>query len=197
MSEEDGVWRTICGRKVFINKGQSLTDAMRESGKFSKTDIKESPKKPVSKENGRDAKTMAERVYEPTITERVKKRKNKVVDYVERFRNGEDVENEIEVANVGKREREEIEKLTGEKVNATSHVLHVDELRHMENRHGQNGGHDHSMANVSNYKHIVDVLQNFDNVDYCRDKSGNKVYSTKYRDNNNNPHSDADIYKKV
>lgn len=32
--ETEGVWRTICGRRVFIREGQSLTDAMRESGKF-------------------------------------------------------------------------------------------------------------------------------------------------------------------
>ena len=31
---EDGVWRTISGRRIFIKKGQSLTEAMRESGKF-------------------------------------------------------------------------------------------------------------------------------------------------------------------
>lgn len=32
--EAGGVWRTISGRKVFISDGQSLTQAMRESGKF-------------------------------------------------------------------------------------------------------------------------------------------------------------------
>lgn len=31
---DDGVWRTISGRRVFIKKGQSLTHAMKESGKF-------------------------------------------------------------------------------------------------------------------------------------------------------------------
>jgi hypothetical protein len=31
---EDGVWRTIGGRRVFIKDGQSLSDAMKESGKF-------------------------------------------------------------------------------------------------------------------------------------------------------------------
>lgn len=31
---EGGVWRTIAGRRVFIKEGQSLTDAMKESGKF-------------------------------------------------------------------------------------------------------------------------------------------------------------------
>ena len=32
--EKDGVWRTIGGRRVFIKDGQSLSDAMKESGKF-------------------------------------------------------------------------------------------------------------------------------------------------------------------
>ena len=31
---EDGVWRTVSGRRIFIKDGQSLTDAMKESGKF-------------------------------------------------------------------------------------------------------------------------------------------------------------------
>lgn len=31
---EDGVWRTIGGRRVFIRTGQSLSSAMKESGKF-------------------------------------------------------------------------------------------------------------------------------------------------------------------
>lgn len=34
---EDGVWRTIGGRRVFIKEGQSLSDAMKESGKFPKS----------------------------------------------------------------------------------------------------------------------------------------------------------------
>lgn len=35
-TNEDGVWRTIGGRRVFIRNGQSLSDAMKESGKFKK-----------------------------------------------------------------------------------------------------------------------------------------------------------------
>lgn len=31
---EDGVWRTVAGRRIFIKNGQSLTDAMKNSGKF-------------------------------------------------------------------------------------------------------------------------------------------------------------------
>ena len=35
-----GVWRTIGGRRVFIKTGKSLSEAMKESGKF-KTKKKE------------------------------------------------------------------------------------------------------------------------------------------------------------
>ncbi len=34
MSESNGVWRTVGGRRIFIKDGQSLTSAMKESGKF-------------------------------------------------------------------------------------------------------------------------------------------------------------------
>lgn len=33
-NDQDGVWRTIGGRRVFIKNGQDLASAMRESGKF-------------------------------------------------------------------------------------------------------------------------------------------------------------------
>jgi len=33
---EDGIWRTIGGRRVFIRKGQDLKTAMKESGKFNR-----------------------------------------------------------------------------------------------------------------------------------------------------------------
>ena len=38
--DEDGVWRTIGGRRVFIKTGQSLEEAMKESGKFNTTKTK-------------------------------------------------------------------------------------------------------------------------------------------------------------
>ena len=34
MKDEDGVWRTVGGRRIFIKTGQSLSDAMIKSGKF-------------------------------------------------------------------------------------------------------------------------------------------------------------------
>lgn len=43
--ESKGKWRTICGRKVFIAEGQSLSEAMRASGKFSKAVIDKATQK--------------------------------------------------------------------------------------------------------------------------------------------------------
>ena len=34
MPSENGVWRTVGGRRIFIKNGQSLSEAMKESGKF-------------------------------------------------------------------------------------------------------------------------------------------------------------------
>lgn len=39
--DEDGVWRTIGGRRVFIRNGQSMSDAMKKSGKFKSAKKKE------------------------------------------------------------------------------------------------------------------------------------------------------------
>lgn len=45
--EENGVWRTVGGRRIFIKEGQDLASAMKESGKFSK---KEDKKETLKKE---------------------------------------------------------------------------------------------------------------------------------------------------
>ena len=46
--EENGVWRTVGGRRIFIKKGQDLASAMKESGKFN-SNAKEKSKE-LSKE---------------------------------------------------------------------------------------------------------------------------------------------------
>lgn len=46
---EDGVWRTVGGRRIFIKEGQSLSDAMKNSGKYNNKDIKERIKKQFDK----------------------------------------------------------------------------------------------------------------------------------------------------
>ena len=42
--EENGVWRTVGGRRIFIKEGQDLASAMKESGKFGKKEGSEKQK---------------------------------------------------------------------------------------------------------------------------------------------------------
>ena len=49
-NEEDGVWRTIGGRRVFIRNGQSLSDAMKQSGKFKSAKKEKKPEQPSEEE---------------------------------------------------------------------------------------------------------------------------------------------------
>lgn len=51
MNEQDGVWRTVGGRRIFIRTGQSLSEAMIRSGKFktNRNKNKEEEKKDYSK----------------------------------------------------------------------------------------------------------------------------------------------------
>lgn len=39
--EENGVWRTVGGHRIFIKEGQDLASAMKESGKFSKKQVED------------------------------------------------------------------------------------------------------------------------------------------------------------
>ncbi len=174
MNDEKGVWRTICGRKVFIAEGQTLTEAMKASGKFSKGDIKKAGESGAGGgDKPADGKTA--------------KPKQSVSDYVTKYRNGDKVDAEILVSTVGKRERAALGELLGKEVDATKHVLAVDELRHIEKGHGTKGVSDHSMSDPAAYDSIPDVLAHFDSVDFCRDKSGQVVTSYKYAGRDNKP----------
>lgn len=48
---EGGVWRTVAGRRIFIKNGQSLTDAMKNSGKFQKDNLQKKLKNQLKKED--------------------------------------------------------------------------------------------------------------------------------------------------
>lgn len=36
----NGVWRTVSGRRIFIKDGQSITEAMKDSGKFDTFEVR-------------------------------------------------------------------------------------------------------------------------------------------------------------
>jgi len=62
-NDEKGVWRTIGGKHIFIRNGQDLDDAMRESGKFKNTRIKNKVKEYVKKKKEKDELRRKEEEY--------------------------------------------------------------------------------------------------------------------------------------
>lgn len=72
MADEGGVWRTISGRRVFIRHGQTLTDAMRESGKFNKENFNDTKelRRVYGKDEGQSYRVLTgSNEYELTGTE--------------------------------------------------------------------------------------------------------------------------------
>lgn len=90
-NKEDGVWRTIGGRKVFIRKGQNLADAMIESGKFKGQKNKPGMRESYRKEKEKDYKEQDE-LYEKyknandeNVKDEARKYMNKVSDNNEKY----------------------------------------------------------------------------------------------------------------
>lgn len=63
MASEKGVWRTIGGRRVFIKEGESLSDAMKRSGKFTTKQIKEKEEPKTFFEGKKDIEEEAKQIY--------------------------------------------------------------------------------------------------------------------------------------
>lgn len=74
LNGKTGVWRTVGGRKIFIANGQSLKDAMRESGKFKnlKDDEKPQELKPLAtylEEHGINRDDLSKEEYDKYLKE--------------------------------------------------------------------------------------------------------------------------------
>ena len=76
--EENGVWRTVGGRRIFIKDGQDLASAMKESGKFSKKENKNSETK------AKEYKTLEEQI------EYVKQDEEKLLKAIDESSNSEE-----------------------------------------------------------------------------------------------------------
>ena len=90
---EDGVWRTISGRRVFIKEGQSLTEAMRESGKFKDNNVKEKLKKQFHKKEELSKEDKIKQLEEELEKTQGFLQKGKLKEQIEALKNGyEDLE---------------------------------------------------------------------------------------------------------
>lgn len=98
-NEEDGVWRTVGGRRIFIRNGQSLADAMVKSGKFTK--LRETYKKhKEKKQEEKEKKEWDEKVKKPT-EENAKNKGFELEEKPSKNISANDATNELMDADVG------------------------------------------------------------------------------------------------
>ena len=93
----------------------------------------------------------------------------------------------INLSKVNSREAEDVKNLLGADVDGYIHAINSNALNHVENRHGENGEHDSSMANLEDVARVEYILDNYDNLDVLRDEKGNVVYSKEFKGSNNRP----------
>ena len=89
-----------------------------------------------------------------------------VMEFVKGVLNGEDRINYITIAFMSDSASERIEKLTGKRVEGSRVVLDINAIKHITNRHGQNGQQDHSMENIEDIARMGYVIMNYDDITY-------------------------------
>ena len=76
-----------------------------------------------------------------------------------------------------------------------SNNINTNAIRHIENRHGENGSADNSMKNLNDLARIDFILKNYDSVDILKDSKGNAMYSIEFKTKSNEP-APMLLYKK-
>jgi len=114
-----------------------------------------------------------------------------VLEFVNGVLNGEDKLNYVTVAFLPQKAAEEIEKLTGKKVEGSRVILDINAIRHIENRHGTNGKQDQSMKKAEDIARMGYVIMNYDDISY------DKITTTGYLDENGQPSPMIRISKKI
>ena len=124
--------------------------------------------------------------------------KRRLVEYVKMFRNGKSVEKEIDLMKVSTRTKKALEELLNQEIDAQTHSLHIDELRHMEKRHGEKGTANHDLAETGDYEEIIDALNDYDGKpEFSRDNQGQIRYSKKYKNKDGTPTPQIIMRKKI
>lgn len=101
-----GVWRTVGGRRIFIKDGEDLETAMKESGKFKKSEIKDKDKDKNKKEDVKEKETNNE--------DKIKELEEKL-ENAKGFLEKAKIKEEIDALKKGYKNVEEYRKISEEK----------------------------------------------------------------------------------
>ena len=101
------------------------------------------------------------------------------------------------VASISERFNNDVRQLTGTNFNGISHILRGSTISHIDERHGENGKADHSMANDNDLARIGWVLENYDNIELAYDKNGNQDFDRENQNSDQSPSPIVKVSKKI
>ena len=114
-----------------------------------------------------------------------------VKSFVEDVINGNDRMNFITVAFLSGEASKRIEELTDKHVEGSRVVLDINAVRHILQRHGENGKADFSMKDIDDIARIGYVISNYDSIEY------DGVTTTGYLDEKGEPSPMIKISKRI
>lgn len=119
-----------------------------------------------------------------------------VKGFVQQVKSGDKTFRRQKIADVNDRAAKDIGDILGIDAGGYTHNINTNGVRHILNRHGENGEHDSSMAVDDDIARIGWVLENYDSAEAATD-NGKQVYSTEFRDSNDNPAPQIRFIKKI
>ena len=116
---------------------------------------------------------------------------SEVRNFVEDVINGNDKINYITVAFLPDNASKRIEEITQKHVEGSRVVLDINAVKHILNRHGENGKQDSSMSNIDDIARIGYVIMNYDDIEY------KGITTTGYLDETGAPSPMIQISKRI
>ena len=121
-----------------------------------------------------------------------------VLDVAQMYRENKNAKNQrIQVAKVSERMAADIERLLG--IDVTGYTVWADKttFNHIEKRHGEDGKHDSSMANLNDVARMGYVVENYDSIEQARYGDGSLVFSGRFMGADGRPAPVLTLRKKI
>lgn len=152
-----------------------------------------------TEKTGGSSGTPSETTEKPTHTPEQQKRieeyqasvDQSVVDFVEKCKGIEDGDElsqmKCPICDATPELGARVKELTGLDTTGWKIELRGERARHLDIRHGAEGAHDHSLADIKDVGRIGYVMQHFDSIDILRDENGAPVLSGQYNGKDGKP----------
>ena len=85
------------------------------------------------------------------------------------------------LGDVSSRAVTDVSELTGINIAGFKHNIKGNYIKHIDNRHGKSGVHDHTMADINDLGIMGYILDKYDGIELLYDKNGNVEISTEFK----------------